>query len=179
MADGILTSRVIDSAMEQTSRYFDFNEDGFWERVPYLGNDDQILVHSGNVKDFESQNILGSCFVSCLQEDVSVFSQLRNLAGGKDTIEAHDDILQKLWLLPPVISTDITEHILALRPLKEKIKLPLKLDVIAAREVTKEGNVLGDYIEVELASGKKSRLREVWLYRSRCARLLFSDTGYR
>lgn len=164
MADGILTSRVIDSAMEQTSRYFDFNEDGFWERVPYLGNDDQILVHSGNVKDFESQNILGSCFVSCLQEDVSVFSQLRNLAGGKDTIEAHDDILQKLWLLPPVISTDITEHILALRPLKEKIKLPLKLDVIAAREVTKEGNVLGDYIEVELASGKKSRLREVWLY---------------
>lgn len=116
------------------------------------------------IKDFESQNILGSCFVSCLQEDVSVFSQLRNLAGGKDTIEAHDDILQKLWLLPPVISTDITEHILALRPLKEKIKLPLKLDVIAAREVTKEGNVLGDYIEVELASGKKSRLREVWLY---------------
>lgn len=92
MADGILTSRVIDSAMEQTSRYFDFNEDGFWERVPYFGNDDQILVHSGNVKDFEPQNILGSCFVSCLQEDVSVFSQLRNLAGGKDTIEAHDDI---------------------------------------------------------------------------------------
>ncbi len=174
MADGILTSRVIDSDMEQTSRYFDFNEDGFWERVPYLGNDDQILVHSGNVKDFEPQNILGSCFVSCLQEDVSVFSQLRNLAGGKDTIEAHDDILQKLWVLPPVISTDITEHILALRPLKEKIKLPLKLDVIAAREVTKEGNVLGDYIEVELASGKKSRLREVWLYTDPCVRGYYS-----
>lgn len=101
MADGILTSRVIDSAMEQTSRYFDFNEDGFWERVPYLGNDDQILVHSGNVKDFEPQNILGSCFVSCLQEDVSVFSQLRNLVGGKDTIEAHDDILQNCGCCRP------------------------------------------------------------------------------
>ena len=164
LADGILTSRVIGSDEKPTSRYFDFNGDGFWEWTASLGDDDLMLVYNDNIKDFTPQNILGSSFSSRPQDKVSGFSQLNKLNGNKDRLEAHDDILPKLKLLPSIPSTDINKHISALQPLEGKIKLPLKLDVIAAREVTKEGNVLGDYIEVELADGKKSKIREVWLY---------------
>lgn len=164
LADGILTSRVIGSDEKPTSRYFDFNGDGFWEWTASLGDDDLMLVSNDSIKDFTPQNILGSSFSSRPQDKVSGFSQLNKLNGNKDRLEAHDDILPKLKLLPSIPSTDINKHISALQPLEGKIKLPLKLDVIAAREVTKEGNVLGDYIEVELADGKKSKIREVWLY---------------
>ena len=60
--------------------------------------------------------------------------------------------------------TDINVYKNSLQPLSNEIKLPLKLKIIPHREVTKEGNVLGDYIEVILKKGVKSKIQEVWLY---------------
>lgn len=164
--NGIYASKVIGNSPSkyESLHYFDFNNDGFWERVPTLRWDaNWILAYNDKAEDFTPGDIIGTYFSARRPDDGSAFSLLKYLNDNKDEITETSPVAGKLKLINQH-GTDINVYKNSLQPLSNEIKLPLKLKIIPHREVTKEGNVLGDYIEVILKKGVKSKIQEVWLY---------------
>lgn len=142
---------------------FDFNNDGFKEITPLIGEDDAILLYRPQGNDEIPQNgadVIGT-YLTGMRFDISSgsFSFLRELAGGRDYLDKDDELMKKirLWtygkrrnIPAPMSLTDFGVERISLVPHEQK-------------EFDKAGNILGDYAEVTFADGRQSKLQEVWL----------------
>lgn len=151
--------------------YFDYNNDGFGEAVPSLGQDDALLyIHKAEEGRLSGKNIISPRFAeNTLGLEASSFDILRAYNEGKDKIDKTDAIANQIKLLSNSSSNMAKEILIPssqinASELGKKIKASISLDVKPYRKVDNRGNILGDYVEVELENGLKSKIQEVWLY---------------